>query len=109
MATKRKTGDPFNRALAAFLEWGPAMSVPVDQRLKKLLPRATKTEITAMVRRFTEIQHAASAIVIDQLETRASELEGRSRVAALDPKMSPGNAATLYTQCRVSAWRDGYQ
>jgi len=109
MPKKRKSIDPFNRALAVFLEWGPAMSVPVEQRIKKVLPRATKKEIGEMVKRVTEIQFAASAIVIDQLERKALEEEGRNQVAAIDARLSSENAATLYTQSRISAWRDGYQ
>lgn len=106
---KRKESDPFNRALAVFLEWGPAMSIPVEQRLAKVLPRATKAQIAAMVKEFSNLQFSASSIVIDQLEQKQSEEQGRSRVAALDPRLSPDNAATLYTQSRVYAWRDGYQ
>ena len=47
--------------------------------------------------------------VIDQLETKQTEDVGRQRVAEIDPRLSAANAATLYTQARVSAWRDGHQ
>jgi hypothetical protein len=109
MPNKRKTTDPFNRALATFLEWGPAMEIPVEQRLKKVLPRATKKQISDLIKTFTGLQFSASSIVIDQLERKATEEDGRSRVAALDPRLSPDNAATLYSQSRIYAWRDGYK
>ena len=106
---KRRPSDPFNRALAVFLEWGPAMDIPVEKRIAKVLPRATKSQIAAMIKEFTNLQFSASAIVIDQLERKQSEDQGRSRVAELDPRLSPENSATLYTQSRIHAWRDGYQ
>src|SRR6476469_4615435 len=103
---KRKAIDPFNRALTVFLKWGPSMSIPAEQRLAKVLPRATKKQIADIINTFTDLQYSASSIVIDQLEKKESEEQGRSRVAALDPRLSPDNAATLYTQSRISAWRD---
>ena len=109
MPTERNSLDPFNRALAVFLEWGPAMAIPVEQRIKKVLPDVTTKEIGELVKRFIEIKFASSAIVIDQLERKESEEEGRRRVAAIDSRISVDNAAMLYTQSRVSAWRDGYQ
>ena len=109
MPKGRKSLDPFNRALKVFLEWGPAREVPVEERIRKVMGRATKKEIGELIKRFTEIQFAASAAVVDQLERKASKEDGRERVAAIEPRMSAENAATLYTQCRVSAWRDGYQ
>jgi hypothetical protein len=42
------------------------------------------------------------------LEQKLGEEIGRRRVAEIDPRLSADNAAMLFTQARVSAWRDGY-
>ena len=51
---------------------------------------------------------AACRIAEEQVEKHQTEEEGRSRVAALDPRVSAENATLLYAQGRYSAWRDGY-
>lgn len=102
------TSDPFNRALAAYIAWGPEAATPVETRLKRLRPKARPAEIRKLIAELRDIVAAASRAVIDQLETKQSEDTGRAAVARIDSRISPDNAATLYTQARVAAWRDGY-
>ncbi len=102
------TVDQFNLGLEEFLRWGPTMSIPIEQRLEKLLPDHAAAQRSKLIKEYAEIRSSASAIVIDQLESKQAEAQGRQRVAEIDPRISPDNAAMLYTQARYSAWRDGY-
>jgi len=104
----KKPDEDFNRGLAAYLQWGPARATPIEQRLAKMLPHLAKPAVARLLRAYGEIESAAHRCVIDQLETRKPEDAGRQAVADLDPRLSADNAATLYTQARISAWRDGY-
>jgi len=105
---RTKKPDPFNRALAAYIEWGPSSAQPIDVRLKRIFPKARPAEIRKLIAELRDIVGAASRAVVDQLESKQTEDVGRSAVERIDPRISPDNAATLYTQARVAAWRDGY-
>jgi hypothetical protein len=105
----RKAGDGFNQGLAVYIEWGPQQAKPVEQRLARTLPELSAKAIGELIKEYREIVWAAHRAVIDQLETKQPEDVGRQRVSDIDPRLSAANVATLYTQARVSAWRDGYQ
>jgi len=90
-----------------YLKWGPTTS-PIEARLAKSFPKLTANGIKKLIAEYRDINFAAARIVVDQLESRQDEIAGRDRVAAIDPRLSAGNAATMYTQARVAAWRDGY-
>jgi hypothetical protein len=100
--------DDLNLGLEIFLEWGPALAIPVAKRLKAALPNLSDEAIAKLIGEYGDIRSKAGAIVIDQLESKRTESESRSRVAAIDPRVSDGNSSMLYTQARVTAWRDGY-
>ena len=106
---RRQKADPFNLALAVFLEWGPAQQTNIRERLAKALPRLTRTELKKLIAEFETLQSAACRIVEEQVEKHQTEDDGRSRVSALDPRISAENASLLYHQARYSAWRDGYR
>ena len=101
------TDEELNLALAAFLIWGPAMAIPTEQRMITAVPRLTTATAVALAARFQKFSSGASAIVSDGLRTKVDESTMRARVAALDPQLSADNAAMLFTQARVGAWRDG--
>jgi hypothetical protein len=101
------SADVFNRALAIKLQWGPETAIDVRVRIARALPGLGPRRIGALLKDFGAIISSAYAVVYDQLERRQSEGDGRRAVAALDPRLSADNAATLYQQARYSAWRDG--
>jgi hypothetical protein len=107
--TKQRRVDPFNRALAVFLEWGPQQSIDVRKRIAKAVPGLRPAEIKRLLSEFGALRSAACRIVEEQVERHQSEEDGRSRVAGLDPRISPANASSLYHEARYSAWRDGYR
>jgi hypothetical protein len=106
---KKATSDPFNAGLAMYLEWGPSRTEDIHKRLAKANSKLTAKAIKAMVIEYSQINSSAHAIVIDQLERKQSEEAGRDAVSKIDSRISPENSATLYSQARISAWRDGYQ
>jgi hypothetical protein len=106
---KTREADPFNRALGTFLEWGPARAINVRVRIAKALPELRPAEIKKLISEFDALISAACRIAEEQVEKHQTEEEGRSRVAALDPRVSAENVTLLYVQERYSAWRDGYR
>jgi hypothetical protein len=96
-------------ALGVFLEWGPGQNIDLHKRLAKAIPRLTPSEMKKLVAQFEKLRSASSRIVEEQVEKHQAEEDGRSRVAALDNRMSAVNASLLYQQARYSAWRDGYR
>ena len=106
--TKSPKGDPFNRALGLYLEWGPAQATPVRERIAKALPGLRPAEIKKLLAEFSGLVSASCRIVEEQVEKHQAEEDGRNRVASLDARISPENATLLYQQARYSAWRDGY-
>jgi hypothetical protein len=97
------TDEKFNVALAAYLEGATSAD-----ELKKILPRVGKPALAKLVIEYRDIVSAACRCVINQLEDRKSEIEGRDAVGAIDARVCSQNAASLYSMARVSAWRDGY-
>ena len=106
---KPRSADPFNRALGVFLEWGPAQQTDVRVRIAKAVRGLRPAEIKKLLAEFDTLVSAACRIVEEEVEKHQGEDVGRSRVAALDPRISPVNASLLYHQARYSAWRDGYR
>jgi hypothetical protein len=121
--TKRKTGvkpgcvvedarnaeavEVFNRGLAIQLEWGPEMARDVRVRIAEAIPGLGPRRIDALVKEFGPIISQAHRVVYEQVEKHQTEDDGRRAVAAIDRRLSADNVATLYTQARYSAWRDG--
>ena len=101
--------DRFNLALGVFLRWGPEQCIDLHTRLAKADPNLTPPEMKKLVAQFEELVSASCRIVEEQVEKHQTEEDGRSRVAALDNRMSAVNASLLYHQARYSAWRDGYR
>lgn len=97
------TDEAFNRGLAAYLDDGYS-----SDAVKKVLPRLTKAALAKLVIEYRDIFSAACQRVRNDLEDRKAEIDTRDAVAAIDKRLSPANATTLYAIARTSAWRDGY-
>lgn len=108
MSRKNDHSTPFNRALAAYLDEATTPTMSGEERVARAVPRMTKARRLAVVREFQDFCLSASSAVVEQVERRAVEVDGRDDVGGLDPRVSHENAAALYTRARVSAWRDGY-
>ena len=107
-STAPSENDRWNAGLLAYIEWGPQRSKPDEQRVAEAMPGVSSAQIAELVEEFGRIDSAAHRIVIEMLEQKLGEEIGRRRVAEIDPRLSADNAAMLFTQARVSAWRDGY-
>lgn len=106
---KDRNSDVFNRALAAFLKWGPAQRLDPCTRIAKASPGLSRPEVEKLVKEFESLRSAACRIVEEQVEKHDSEENGRNRVSTLDDRLSSENASLLYQQARYSAWRDGFR
>ena len=98
----------FNRALGAFLEWGPAQQEDLKLRIARVVSTLTRPQIKKLIEEFDSLRSDACRIVEEQVEKHQAEEDGRRRVAELDYRLSAENASLLYHQARYSAWRDGF-
>ena len=92
------TDEQFDRAFAEFQAFGPQRRIPIEERLRKLLPNATLEEFASLQIRCKEIEAFALSLAEKVRERQTSDEVARNRLAEQYPFLTRERLGHTWSQ-----------